>query len=85
MAAGGAPDALFLLLGRTFIDEKTEAPLFRDDEEKAADNAKAREVILRLMKEIADEKAPFSPEYRAKDACLFCDYRYLCGTQWQAS
>ncbi len=85
VAVGGVPDALFLLLGRTFIDEKTEAPLFGDDEEKAAHNAKAREVILRLMREIADEKASFSPEYRAKDACLFCDYRYLCGTQWQAS
>ncbi len=86
--SGGAgedvPDALFLLLGRTLMDEKIEAPLFGDGD-RTADYGKVREVIFRLMGEIADELAPFSPEYRAKDACLFCDYRYLCGTQWQAS
>jgi CRISPR/Cas system-associated exonuclease Cas4 (RecB family) len=83
-AAGEVPDALFLLLGRTLMDEKMEAPLFADGD-RTADYGKVREVIFRLMGEIADAKAPFSPEHRAKDACLFCDYRYLCGTQWQAS
>jgi CRISPR/Cas system-associated exonuclease Cas4 (RecB family) len=82
-ASGDVPDALFLLLGRTLMDERVEAPLFREGD-RAADYGKVRAVIFRLMREIADEKAPFSPEHRAKDACLFCDYRYLCGTQWQA-
>jgi CRISPR/Cas system-associated exonuclease Cas4 (RecB family) len=84
VSPGGVPDALFLLLGRTHMDEKMEAPLFGDGD-RTADYGKVREVIFRLMSEIADAKAPFTPEYRAKDACLFCDYRYLCGTQWQAS
>lgn len=81
-ACSGGLDALFLLLGRTHLDERIEAPLFRGNERAAGLN-KAKGVILRLIREMADPEAPFSAEHKAKDACLFCDYRYLCGTQWQ--
>jgi hypothetical protein len=74
-------DAFFLLLGRTHMDERIEAPLFRKKERAAPDYEKAREVIFRLVREITDPEISFSPHYRAKDSCLFCDYGYLCGMQ----
>ncbi len=74
-------DAFFLLLGRTHVDERIEVPLFQKRERAVADYEKAKGVIFRLVREIADPEIPFSPEYRAKDSCLFCDYRYLCGMQ----
>ncbi len=72
-------DALFLLLGRTYADERIEARLFRKRERAAPDHEKAREVIFRLAGEITDPETPFSTRYRAKDSCRFCDYTYLCG------
>jgi hypothetical protein len=72
-------DAFFLLLGRTHIDERIEAPLFKKKERARADYEKAKEVIRRLLAEIADPGIPFSPLHRSKDACRFCDYPYLCG------
>jgi CRISPR/Cas system-associated exonuclease Cas4 (RecB family) len=75
----GEMDAFFLLLGRTHIDERIEAPLFKKRERAEADYEKAKEVIRRLLAEIADPGIPFSPLYRSKDACRFCDYPYLCG------
>jgi hypothetical protein len=53
----------------------------RNRERAATDYEKAREVIFRLVREISDPEIPFSTRYRAKDSCLFCDYRYLCGMQ----
>jgi hypothetical protein len=74
-----ALDAFFLLLGRTHMDGRMEAPLFKKSGQAAADYEKAKEVIFGLLKEITDPDMPFSPEYRAKNSCLFCDYRHLCG------
>ena len=74
-------DAFFLLLGRMHVDERIEVRLFRNRERAKPDYEKAKEVILRLVSEITDPEIPFSTQYRAKDSCLFCDYRYLCGMQ----
>ena len=74
-------DAFFLLLGRMHGDERIEAPLFRNRERATPDYERAKEVIFRLVREITDPETPFSTRYRAKDSCLFCDYRYLCGVQ----
>jgi CRISPR/Cas system-associated exonuclease Cas4 (RecB family) len=74
-------DAFFLLLGKTHADERIEVRLFRNRERAAADYEKAREVIFRLIGEIADPEKPFDPQLRAKGSCSFCDYRYLCGMQ----
>ncbi|MGD0228932.1 MAG: PD-(D/E)XK nuclease family protein [Syntrophorhabdales bacterium] len=73
--------ASFLLLGKTHVDERIEAPLFRKEERAEADYDKARRVILGLVGEITDPAIPFGADYRAKDPCVFCDYQYLCGTQ----
>lgn len=72
-------DAFFLLLGRTHIDERMEAPLFKESGQAAANYEKSRQVIFGLLKEIADPNIPFNALYRAKTSCLFCDYRRLCG------
>ena len=65
------------------MDERIEVPFFEGGR-AGADYEKAKEVIWRLVREIADPKIPFSPPYRAKDSCLFCDYRYLCGMHEEA-
>ena len=75
-----ALDAFFLLLGRTHLDERTEVPLFRNRERATDDYGTAKKVIFGLVREITGPE-PFDPRYRAKDSCLFCDYRYLCGTR----
>ncbi len=72
-------DAFFLLLGKAHVDGRIEAPLFKQRERADGDCQKAKEMILRLLREIIDPETPFSPQYRAKDACRFCEYRYLCG------
>jgi hypothetical protein len=77
-------DALFLLLGRTQMDEGIEVPFFSREDRRAEDYAKAKEVIGRLVREIADPHVPFAPLHRAKDSCLFCDYRHLCGMHAEA-
>jgi CRISPR/Cas system-associated exonuclease Cas4 (RecB family) len=74
-------DAFFLLLGRMHVDERIEVRLFRNRERATPDYEKAKGVILGLVKEITDPELPFSTQYRTKDSCLFCDYRYLCGMQ----
>jgi CRISPR/Cas system-associated exonuclease Cas4 (RecB family) len=77
-------DAHFLLLGRTQMDEGIEVPLFSREDRRAEDYAKAKEVIGRLVREIADPDLPFGPLHRAKDSCLFCDYQHLCGMHVEA-
>jgi hypothetical protein len=73
--------ACFLLLGQARMDERIEAPLFRDDGQAGACYGKVKEVMFRLVREIADPKVPFDTRFRAKEPCRFCDYRYICGTQ----
>ncbi len=75
-------DAMFLLLGRNLINEKIELP-FCDrglDGKKCYETMRA--LIIGILNEISDPGAPFSPAGNLKKSCPFCDYRYLCGTEW---
>jgi ATP-dependent helicase/nuclease subunit B len=73
--------AMFLLLGRSLINPEIELPLFADSEpEKAYDVIKT--VILNLLREIVDQRVPFEPTADKKEACPYCDFQYMCGTQW---
>jgi hypothetical protein len=73
-------DALYLLLGKNRIDASIELPLFREKDEPGECFKAVKTVILCLVEEINDPAAPFDPVHKAKDSCLYCDYRYLCGT-----
>jgi CRISPR/Cas system-associated exonuclease Cas4 (RecB family) len=74
--------AVFLLLGKAHLDDKVEMALFKKEEDVIANYEKAKEIIIRLMSEIADSRIPFTPTSQPKESCTFCDYRYICGTQW---
>ena len=39
-------------------------------------------VIFRLLEEIVDSSIPFIPVRDTKGTCPYCDYQYICGTQW---
>jgi ATP-dependent helicase/nuclease subunit B len=73
--------AMFLLLGKAHIDQGIELPLFKKEGDHRSLYERAKSVILSLTKEIADIQVPFDPALKKKDACDFCDFQYLCGTQ----
>jgi hypothetical protein len=73
--------AMFLLLGRTVLDEKIESPLFAEG--AAAEGWPIVEsVIFSLLREIASPEVPFSPALDPKSACPRCDFTGICGTAW---
>ena len=74
--------ALFLLLGRTEMDEKIEVPLFDDASEAAAGWNKLDAVIFGLLEEIVSVQVPFTPAPDLRTACARCDFTALCGTAW---
>jgi CRISPR/Cas system-associated exonuclease Cas4 (RecB family) len=71
----------FLLLGRSLINREIELPLFteNDAEEKYG---LLKDLLFRLLTEIADPAVPFRSAQDRKKACPDCSYRYMCGTQW---
>ena len=74
--------AMFLLLGRTELDEGIELPLF-DDSAMAKDAwPLLSEVITRLLQEIVSPDVPFTPARDLKSACQWCDFTGICGTGW---
>ncbi|MGA2480547.1 MAG: PD-(D/E)XK nuclease family protein, partial [Spirochaetia bacterium] len=84
---GAAPtdiSAMFLLLGRTAMDQGIEVPLF-DDPAKAAEGwPKLEAVIDGLLQEIVSPDIPFSPAQDLKSACTYCEFAAICGTAWLA-
>jgi ATP-dependent helicase/nuclease subunit B len=74
-------NGLFLLLGRSFISDEIEIPLFKDsDDEETYGVLEA--VIFGLLNEIVDPGHPFKPASDKKASCPSCNFRYICGTQW---
>ncbi|MBI4688900.1 MAG: PD-(D/E)XK nuclease family protein [Nitrospirae bacterium] len=74
-------NGMFLFLGRPVIDKKIEHRLFdNQDEYKYFELLKT--IIFRLLNEIVDPAVPFRPTSDNKGNCPFCDFRYICGTQW---
>lgn len=72
---------MFLLLGRSSINEEIELPLFdTDDEGTKFDGLKI--AILGLLEEIIDPDVPFGAASNRKNSCPKCDFQYICGTQW---
>jgi len=76
--------AMFLLLGRTAMDEKIEVPLFGDPGEAATVWQGLESVIFGLLEEIVSPEVPFTPTPDLKSACPWCDFKNICGTAWLA-
>lgn len=75
-------NGMFLLLGRTAINEKIELPLF-DEADVTGEICTALEtVIFKLLEEIVNPKLPFQPPRDLKKSCRYCTFRHICGTQW---
>jgi ATP-dependent helicase/nuclease subunit B len=73
---------LYLLLGKSPIDEKIEASLEQDDASRAAAYQAMEKVIMGLVREINDPSVPFHPTEDQKSNCPECPYQTLCGTLW---
>jgi ATP-dependent helicase/nuclease subunit B len=74
--------AMFLLLGRTAMDEKIELPLFGDPAEAASVWQSLETVMFGLLGEIVSPEVPFTPTPDLKSACPWCDFKNICGTAW---
>lgn len=74
-------DGIFLLLGRAFINEDMELRIF-DGFPAAESYEMLRNIILRLLEEIVDPRTPFVSAGKKKETCIYCDFQYICGTQW---
>ena len=72
---------MFLLIGQSSITEKIEHRLF-DNATGEENFAILEEIIFRLLDEIVDPSIPFMPVRNTKATCPYCDYHYICGTQW---
>ena len=81
-----APDiqAMFLLLGRTRLDEGIEVPLFGEGEAPAEAWPRLEAVIVGLLREMVSPDIPFTPAADPATACRFCDFTGICGTGWRA-
>jgi ATP-dependent helicase/nuclease subunit B len=81
--AGVAPaemDALFLLLGKTRMDQGIELPLF-DAKHPAADWWPGFETVIHaLLQEIVTPGVPFEPARDLAKACAYCPFTGICGT-----
>lgn len=74
-------NALFLLLGRSNVNETAELPLFEGSSPPEV-YAALQAVIFGLLREITDPLIAFKASDDSKKACPKCDFQYLCGTQW---
>ncbi len=74
-------DSMFLLLGKTTIDEKIEVPLFKEEDDIKTQYALLREIIFKLLNEITDPASPFYPTLTPQKVCERCEYRYFCSNQ----
>ncbi|MGO9308047.1 MAG: PD-(D/E)XK nuclease family protein [Spirochaetia bacterium] len=74
--------AMFLLLGRTSMDQGIELPLFEEPAEVHESWPLLEKVIRDLLQEIVSPDVPFSPAADLRTVCPRCDFTALCGTGW---
>ncbi|QWR77984.1 PD-(D/E)XK nuclease family protein [Candidatus Magnetomonas plexicatena] len=72
-------NAMCLMLGRNYINEKIEAPLFTADDNIAEVYDKLSHIITDIIKEIDNVNIDFAPTSDRKNICPNCDYVNLCG------
>ena len=78
----GEVTAMFLLLGRTEMNDQIELPLFGSPEDAETGWPLLERVILGLLNEIVSPDVPFSPPPDLKAACPRCPFTGICGTGW---
>ncbi len=74
--------AMFLLLGRTEMDDQIELPLFASPQEAETGWPLLEGVIHGLLAEIVSPDVPFLPAADLKAACPRCPFTGICGTGW---
>ncbi len=74
-------DGMFLLLGRSVINSDIELPLFSDSAPETAYEM-LKSIVLSLLGEIVSSQIPFKSASNKKKTCPYCDFQYVCGTQW---
>ncbi len=74
-------NGMFLLLGRSAINNDIELPLCNDSDVER-DYGIMQGIILSLLKEITDINTPFKIPQNKEKICPNCDFKYICGTQW---
>jgi hypothetical protein len=74
--------AMFLLLGRTEMNEQIEAPLFEDTTDARSSWPVLEGVIFGLLSEIISPDVHFTPAPDLKSACPRCPFTGICGTGW---
>lgn len=71
-------ESMFLLLGKTTIDDNIEVPLFPVRGDIKERYAILHELIFNLLQEIIDPSFPFYPTQTIQEDCGRCEYVYLC-------
>jgi len=74
--------AMFLLLGRTLVDQGIEVPLFEDPGAVHESWPVLERVMRELLEEIVSPDVPFSPTSDLRSVCPRCDFTAICGTGW---
>lgn len=74
-------NGMFLLLGRSVINNDIEYP-FCNDSDVERNYEIMQGIILSLLREITDINISFKPAQNKEKICPNCDFRYICGTQW---
>lgn len=74
-------NGMFLLLGRSVINNDIEHP-FCNDSDVERNYETLQGIILSLLREITDINISFKPAQNKEKICPNCDFRYICGTQW---
>lgn len=74
-------DGMFLLLGKSLINSDIELPLFPGSMPES-EYETLRKIIFSILEEIVSPEIPFKSALEKKNTCPYCDFRYVCGTQW---
>ncbi len=72
----------YIFLGRNLLSKDIEMEFAEDPDERVENFRIAKEVILRLMEEIADPSIPFQPTVDFQKHCPTCPFSVMCGTEW---
>ncbi len=72
----------YLLLGKGSFDPSPEITLFDSPEMRGTLYPQLESVIFSLLRELTDVAKPFSPPDDLQEACPYCPFTQLCGTEW---
>lgn len=74
-------DAMYLMLGVSDIGSNIELKLIGDSDPHEVYNL-MQAILSALLREISDPGVPFTAATERKKTCPYCDFRFVCGTQW---